>query len=470
MLGHTFLKLHLTPPDSADGGLLDYGAGFAALTTDSVGLMYFLKGLTGGYKGVFTMEPYYAHVMNYAYGENRDLWEYELPLSNSELDFFLHHFWELYATANVDYFFLDDNCSKLILEALDVVRPELNLTENLAVLVMPHQTVKIVAEALPPRAIRYVPAQRHIFEYSVRNFTSDQKQKLQDLIQQSKVPESVTDRDVLDALLAYLTVEKTAKSDQSTLRQLEEKALIARAKLGQASPRPNIPLPNTRPDRAHPAKKLTLGLSTSHDYLFQWRYGLHSLLDPEPGFDPYYHLEVFNFSFMRSRTKKTTAQLTVAEAQALNPVTSYNHPISWRAMGGVKTGAIYGSGGVGFAVELVRGKILLFSLPGISLETTNQTADRLFPSFDFDVSSRFRLSPNHISLWRWQRRFYPNFAPEKTHTFVSLEHCYNWAEQYSLTLYGRYLFSDQSSSFASAEKSFASTDATSLELRLGYFY
>lgn len=70
MLGHTFIKLNLfDKKGQVQNDLLNYSASFAAFPEDNVGFLYFIKGLTGQYKGVFSLDPFYVHVATYSYKE-----------------------------------------------------------------------------------------------------------------------------------------------------------------------------------------------------------------------------------------------------------------------------------------------------------------------------------------------------------------------------------------------------------------
>ena len=75
MYGHTLLRMDAADQDERTR-LLAYTINFAAGTEETSGFMYVLKGLFGGYPGVFSMLPYYLKVREYSDLEHRDLWEY----------------------------------------------------------------------------------------------------------------------------------------------------------------------------------------------------------------------------------------------------------------------------------------------------------------------------------------------------------------------------------------------------------
>ena len=122
MFGHTLLKLNRT--DSASGrGLLDYGVAFFALADPTDGALYAVKGLFGGYPGFYAVQAYYELVNQYAYNENRDLWELPIDLTVREKELLIAHLWELSREASASYFFTHVNCAAMLAELIDAVKP-----------------------------------------------------------------------------------------------------------------------------------------------------------------------------------------------------------------------------------------------------------------------------------------------------------------------------------------------------------
>ncbi len=82
--------------------------------------MYIIKGLVGGYGSTFTHLEFYQQNHNYAETQLRDLWEYKLDLTNSEVDLIVGHTWELLGMEN-QYYFISENCAYRIAELLNLV-------------------------------------------------------------------------------------------------------------------------------------------------------------------------------------------------------------------------------------------------------------------------------------------------------------------------------------------------------------
>jgi hypothetical protein len=135
MFGHTLL-IFTGPYQSKP---LAHAASYSAFTNESNGLVYALKGITGGYRGYFTLLPYYEKIKEYSGLERRDMWEYRLRLSPTETEKMFLHLWELRDVYS-DYFFFDENCSYNLLYLIEAARPDLELTGPRPLWVMPIDT------------------------------------------------------------------------------------------------------------------------------------------------------------------------------------------------------------------------------------------------------------------------------------------------------------------------------------------
>ncbi|RYZ57777.1 MAG: DUF4105 domain-containing protein, partial [Proteobacteria bacterium] len=148
MFGHTLLKLNRSKGD-AGRSLLDFGVGFLALSDPSDGALYALKGLLGGYPGFYTVQNYYELVNQYAYSENRDLWELPVALSADEREMIVAHLWELTHSASASYYFTHVNCASMLAELIDVAKSDWGLRPSLHGFVMPSELMRRVGEKIP---------------------------------------------------------------------------------------------------------------------------------------------------------------------------------------------------------------------------------------------------------------------------------------------------------------------------------
>ena len=140
MFGHTFLRIN----SSYDSKLLSYAVNYAANTNADTenGVVFAIKGLLGGYLGRYSLLPYYEKLKEYKDTEQRDIWEYNLNLNETEVKRMVEHIWEL-NNANSFYYFFTENCSYNILWLLEIARPGLKLRDKFNLNVIPLETIHV---------------------------------------------------------------------------------------------------------------------------------------------------------------------------------------------------------------------------------------------------------------------------------------------------------------------------------------
>jgi len=157
IFGHTLLRIDSDNEDS----LLSYAVNYAAHTTDEIDVGYIVKGLTGQFRGYFSMLPYHLKIREYSDLENRDIWEYYLNLDEEETYRMVLHIQELQNIFS-DYYFLDENCSFNILFLIEAGRPSLHLTDSYwsswGYGVIPLDTIAVVAKSGIVSRVLYRPS------------------------------------------------------------------------------------------------------------------------------------------------------------------------------------------------------------------------------------------------------------------------------------------------------------------------
>lgn len=171
MFGHTLVRI-----DTARKGsqMLAHGSNFGAASGADSGIAFILKGLLGGYNGKYSLSPYWTVINTYNNIENRDIWEYRLNLTEEEQLKFVNHLYEM-KDAEIQYFFLTKNCSYMILELLEAVRPELNLSNHYNYYAIPLDTLKTV-RAVPNLVgeINYRPARYSKIKHQLKQMNHTQ--------------------------------------------------------------------------------------------------------------------------------------------------------------------------------------------------------------------------------------------------------------------------------------------------------
>lgn len=382
MFGHTFLKFRSR--HNRDGrDLLDYGVNFAAETGTDGGVPFALFGLTGGYQGHFTLQPFHQTLKEYVNLEGRDLWEYELKLTQEELDFFIDHLFELERTA-FDYYFLDENCSYHLLGALEAAKLDLSATDQFWYQVIPADSVRVLA-AIPNviGEIRYRPALQTVFQNQANAASRDELRLAKKL--------SSLETNERDQALAELRTKPVANQVATLDLAIDYGAVLAakapepfalinhqlraeRANSGtQTAERVTI-LP-TRPEEGHDPGRLGLSVD-SYDVTtgaaqrlgLHFRFAYHDRLSRDEGYLRGTTLEVLRMRVAIPIAEPTPdsaphkhpalTEIAILDLLSAQPRSRFFAPLTWRASFGFKEPWLamslgpYVNGGVGSSIDL----------------------------------------------------------------------------------------------------------------------
>ena len=342
MFGHTLLRID-PPRDQARTALTSYSISYAAETTEFNGLVFAIKGLTGGYHGYFSIQPYYDKVNEYSDLENRDIWEYELNFTPAEIRRLMEHAWELHKTA-FDYYFLDENCSFQLLALLDVARPGMNLTAEFPLEVIPVDTIRAVLKQRNLLArVNYRPASRTNLSYWFQRLRKPQQDwilsysasaaSLQDArLNALALPEQAEVLDVAYQYVQYQYRRRLIPRKVSAEKSLE--LLTRRSQISDTQPLPNAPRPATRPDQGHLSSRFLLGygkLADRHFTQFTWRPAYHDLLDNDQGHVAGSQIDFLNLTLRKYTTDNNIEleQFSLINIFSITPTNRFFHALSW---------------------------------------------------------------------------------------------------------------------------------------------
>ena len=206
MYGHTFLRVS----SNEETPLISNAVNFAAKTDDTNGLIFAYKGLFGEYEGRYSILPYYEKIKEYNNLEQRDIWEYDLDLTQDEIDRLVLHAFELKDSYS-DYFFFKENCSYNILWLLEVSRNDLDLVSHFTFKTVPLDSIKILKSfnLIKDSRFRYsnMGKMKNILEKKIEN-----KEYLKAFINENKpLNESLSTDDkisYLDFKILYLQYQR----------------------------------------------------------------------------------------------------------------------------------------------------------------------------------------------------------------------------------------------------------------------
>ena len=294
MYGHTLLTIRT----EAESDLLSYAVNYAAQTQETFGPIYMVKGLFGGYKGYFSILPYYAKLQEYSDVNDRDIWEYPLDFNAEEIRGLLAHVYEM-QEIYADYFFFSENCSYDLLFLLDAARQGLDLTDHCAWWVIPLDTIREIKNSGLMKDAIYRPSRSTKVKHLISLLPDDGRKSALRIADGTLEPEEFLNSEaateekikVCDLAGEYLQYVYAKKElPESTYVDRFLKTLNARSALGAAEEDPayRIPAP-PRPEEGHHSNRASLGFGVKGDRTFEeirLRPAYHTLLDNEPGYKP----------------------------------------------------------------------------------------------------------------------------------------------------------------------------------------
>jgi len=341
MYGHTLLRID-AKDQNEHTRLLAYSISYAAGTDETSGLIFAVRGLFGGYPGVFAITPYYIKVREYSDIENRDVWEYQLTLTPLEIDRLLMHTWELGPT-HFDYYFFDENCAYHLLSLLEVARPGLELTDRFRWWAIPSDTVRAVAEqpGLVKRVV-YRPATATIIRQRLTQMDVRQSVMAKDLAKRKILPSDnrmhelpLTEQaKILELAYDYATYKSATGNATTTTGEMHE-LLLARSRLEVPPQQPEVSVPAVHPDQGHKTSRLTLGAGSRGGRQFGeigLRPTYHDLMDDDGGYTRGAQIEFFNMRFRHYRDSDSLRleEFTPLNIVSLSPRDDFFTPVSWK--------------------------------------------------------------------------------------------------------------------------------------------
>lgn len=288
LFGHTLFRIDTKRKGTQ---LLAHGANFGADTGDETGVLYALKGLWGGYYGTFGIKPYYDVINLYNNIENRDIWEYELNLSDDELELFTAHMWEM-QRAKIRYYFLSRNCSFVLLLMLDAVRPDLQISQQFGGYTVPLATLKAVNE-IPDfvKNVNYRPSRQSKLKYRAEQMNARQYDTFIDIIHDNKIDlgklNEEEQADVLETAYQYVQYKYVdGDLELADYRKKSLKLLMARSKIANQRQYFDELKDGENPVDAHKAKQVAMAVGSRNGENFQeisFKPVYNSLLDDSYG-------------------------------------------------------------------------------------------------------------------------------------------------------------------------------------------
>ncbi|MDP2548694.1 DUF4105 domain-containing protein [Oceanobacter sp. 4_MG-2023] len=341
MYGHTLIRMDRKDPASSK--LLAYSVNFAAnANPDDNELVFSYKGLTGGYPGVVSVMPYHVKTREYQHMEYRNVWEYPLALTPTEVDQFVRHVWELKDTG-FDYFFFDENCSYRVLAMIDAATERSDLADDFVLTAIPVETIRALDSADLIAGHVFRPSAAAELENMEYQSSPAQVQLALQLVagqlSPAQLPNNLDDQQQAQVLelaftyARYLSVKK--KQASPALRRQTLAILKARSQLNQTSGSA-FPLPvqaPTRDDLGHGSTRVGVAMGAVDDKRFtdlSLRPAYHDVMDRAKGFVPGSEIQMLHLTLRHQPdTSARVQQLSAVKVLSLASRGELLKPLSW---------------------------------------------------------------------------------------------------------------------------------------------
>lgn len=212
MMGHSFIVLEGI---NAKGSLVTHGVSYYTVL-DSYNIpKIIIESLLTGMTGLFSLTPYQQIKKRYIESEGRNVWEYDLNISDTDKAMIHAHIWEL-KNAKSDYYFHAYNCATLTHFLLAVVAPEILTNDRLWI--SPSDVVKDATEFGLIQRSKMTPSNRWKIKMLVDQMKSDQVSNVYYAVKQA---ESIQDFHLLETNDRVLGLE-LYKSYVAYLAQRQE--------------------------------------------------------------------------------------------------------------------------------------------------------------------------------------------------------------------------------------------------------
>jgi len=476
IFGHTFIRFRGEEKHS----LLDYSASYAALTEgEPEGLVYAIKGLLGSYKGVFSITPYYMKVNQYNNSQSRDLYEYELNISEAGVERIVNHLWELYSTAYFDYYFLDENCSYILSKVLELGNPEWNLSEIGRWYYLPGDSIKL-ATRIPDavKNIHFRPSLKKQVIAQLNQLNENQQDRFFAVIRGELALKNIKNVNVLDALIVYWNFRKSEargalpEEDKALFRQ----SLLQRAQIAEKSTIIQVDDDQSnRPEFGHEPSLISFGIGNIDNttvYRLNIKSGLHDLLASDKGLEPFSQIDFLGLGVEYHPLEKRTniTQVTFIDIVSLHPYTAFDPRFSWQI------GAHYGQihdlkcrdcykfnfdFGAGGSFYLAATNAVFYAMSGIFSETSEYFRDsqRFGPFVEVAVVGNF-AKKYRFQIKQTIRADGLKDFPTDYYVTSSVGQSYAWSNNWEIRLANQFV-----SRYGSSE-----IQTENHELRLGYYF
>ena len=327
MYGHTFIRIS----SNEETPLISNAVNYAAATTDTNGLIFAYKGLFGEYEGRYSILPYYEKIKEYNNLEQRDIWEYDLDLTQDEIDKLVLHTYELKDSYS-DYFFFKENCSYNVLWLLEVARPSLDLVSQFDFKTVPLDSIKVLQKynLIKNTNFRYSSMRKMKF---ILNEKIENKEYVKGFIKEdNELNNSLSTEDkisYLDLKISYLQYQRANNEyDKDEYLKKYLQLLKERSSYKQASTY-DIKTP-FNPIDSHDSARVSFFYNNNDSFEFSAKPVYNNMYDISDGYLQGAYIDFFDVNIKKEKDENARLdRFTLLKIKSLAPQDLIFKPISW---------------------------------------------------------------------------------------------------------------------------------------------
>jgi len=207
--------------------------------------------LFGGYTASFTSKKHYLQDRVYSGTESRDMWAYELALSDDQSALMRRHLWEL-SDQPFKYFFLNKNCAYRVAELLELVLEDefIHKTDISYAPIKLFNRLRDTETNLAKSVVadvQFIPSHKRQNFHAFKNLPVSDARDANAVLSRGEVTESAFSTASLDFLLDHLDYKLQSQPQEASFKTLKHQVLTERLKKIEISQSKLIPQALTPP-------------------------------------------------------------------------------------------------------------------------------------------------------------------------------------------------------------------------------
>jgi len=328
--GHPLLKFNTDRAGTR--GLLDITINNGAIVpTNENPVLYMLKGIFGGYKAAFSDTKFYR--LNHSYSESdlRDLWDYQLDLSQEQKERVIYYSWELLGQ-RFTYKFFSNNCGYFLEDLLQYALGKRISPRNRIYTVPTNTFFNIMASSNNGRPLvksfTRIPSRHSRFNERYSSLSKQAQAAVRDYLDTQNFPTNFsqeTQLKIIDTLTDYysfLISKSGGKDKQKALTIKRTKLYAKRLALGLSTEELSLIPSSTPPHSGSRPSLVRLGLIYNSELgegaRIRIRPVSYDLLDLDEGHVPNSTLNMFNIEATSINGKQRLTRFDLIDIKTLN--------------------------------------------------------------------------------------------------------------------------------------------------------